>query len=116
MKVVLFKDLVKKADDPLVLNFVWIAQCVEKDICAQGETIKQVVERMKRTLDAYETLSCEKEIDLIGGLPVAPKKFETMYEDGVEVRFTFPCDYSYHKYTKGYHRLYSTSMEIRIAQ
>lgn len=67
---------------------VWLAQCIEYDICAQAATVEEVKERL------LATLACECESTMAtGGAPFsgidpAPVGFERLWEHATSFRAT----------------------------
>jgi hypothetical protein len=63
----------------------WIAQCVEYDLCVQGNDIAQAKRRMEALirLEAQHTL--EQNGELFAGIDPAPDYFASMFDGAEEV-------------------------------
>jgi len=58
----------------------WIAQCLEYDLAAQGETIDDAVYEIQRSLFGQFVVSVEMKVSPFANIPRAPDKFEKLYE------------------------------------
>lgn len=59
----------------------WVAQCLEYDIAAQGQTIPDLQYELQRTLISHVVVSAELGREPFAGVGEAPRKFWKMYED-----------------------------------
>lgn len=59
---------------------VWIAQCIEFDIAAQGRNREECAQRFVRQLEAEIELSVEKSGAPLAGIPPAPLFYVDMFE------------------------------------
>jgi len=69
LRVIIFRD----DDGP------WIAQGLEHDICAQGESLTEVMTVFEKTLEAT-CQSASKKDDPLAKIPPAPEHFFTMFK------------------------------------
>lgn len=69
IKVLIFKD-----------NDLFIAQCLEYDIAVQGETLKELEERLVCTLLDYVALSIENREPPFSHVPRTPKEFWDLFK------------------------------------
>lgn len=63
---------------------VWIAQCVEYDICVQGSDLAQARRRMTVALDQEARITIEKCGVAYKGIDPAPDYFAAMYDAAEE--------------------------------
>jgi hypothetical protein len=60
-------------------NEMWIAQCVEYDICVQGKDLAQARRRMTVALTQEAVITTNKHGEPFKGLDAAPDYFDAMY-------------------------------------
>lgn len=59
---------------------VWVAQCLEYDICTQAPTTKSLRRRINATIDAERDYSLKHKREPFAGIGKAPKHFFDMWE------------------------------------
>lgn len=69
MRVVVFKD-----------GDLWIAQGLERDICARGSDLRDVQERFKMLMELETDFSLQQKKQPLEGIEPAPKHFHDMWE------------------------------------
>lgn len=62
---------------------MFVAQCLERDICARGRTIDEMCDALALTI-AAELLECEKRGLDLSSIPPAPERFHDMWGAGGE--------------------------------
>lgn len=62
----------------------WIAQCLEKDCCAQGKTREQAIERLEQTLGDNASVCVQRGLAPLSNLDAAPE-FYWNHGDRVEL-------------------------------
>ena len=68
----------------------WIAQAIERDICAQGKDLDDVKARFEKTLDLELMLSFQNnDPQPLASVPVAPARFKQIFLDGVSKNHAF---------------------------
>lgn len=70
LRVVIFKD-----------GDMWVAQALERDLCAQGRDLKTVHARFLATLRAEIEHAMELGIEPLQNLDVAPERFQEMWKN-----------------------------------
>ena len=64
----------------------WVAQCLEYDIAAQAETLKELVEyELQRVLVGHISVSLETGRVPFENVPAAPREYWDLWNGGVEV-------------------------------
>lgn len=64
---------------------VWIAQCLERDIAAQGETIKQALDEFGKMLAAEIAYALHKGVEPLSNLDQAPSFYWKQFDEGLFV-------------------------------
>ena len=59
---------------------VWIAQCVELDLCVQGKDLAQAQRRMSALITLEAAYTTEKHGEAFRGIDPAPDYFAAMFE------------------------------------
>ena len=59
---------------------LWVAQCLEHDICAQADDLTEVKNRLDATLDAERDYSVSIGKKPFEGIDPAPKHYSDMWE------------------------------------
>jgi hypothetical protein len=59
---------------------VWVAQCIEHDIAAQGADFQTAMRRLTATVNAECEHTLEKHGQRFANIDPAPKKFEHMFD------------------------------------
>jgi hypothetical protein len=63
---------------------LWVAQCVDYDLCVQGADIAQAKRRMDALIQLEAKYTFEKHGAYFAGLDAAPDFFEAMYNEAEE--------------------------------
>jgi len=63
----------------------WVAQCLEFDVAAQARTQADVVYELERILVGRFLVSAEKRCEPFAGVPPAPRRYWTMFEQAEPV-------------------------------
>lgn len=71
---------------------LWVAQCLEYDICVQGEDLAQAKRRMKVALEHEARITKEKYGVEYKGIPAAPDFFKALF-DGTENKLEDNSDF-----------------------
>lgn len=61
---------------------LFVAQCLEYDICTQAATIEQAKERFAMQLEAERQMSAEDTGEEFKGIPAAPEFFLELWDSG----------------------------------
>lgn len=69
-------------------SLVWIGQCLEIDICAQGATLAELRERLRETVEAEIFVARKLDLDVFD-IPPAPDKFFKMFNASPDRRIYF---------------------------
>lgn len=69
----------------------WVAQCLERDICAQAESLKDVLYEVQRALVGHLVISIKLGKEPFKDLPPAPKEYWDKWQ-GTNIKVTFPDD------------------------
>ena len=59
---------------------LWIAQCLEYDICAQASTVEEAYYRLRLTIDAERNFSRSMKREAFDGIVQAPPHFFEKFE------------------------------------
>jgi hypothetical protein len=88
-----FKVLVYREED-YDRAFVYIAQCLNYDLAAQGETVAAVLSSLESVIKTQIQLSLESGIEPFSDFRPAPPKFLALYENEnrAETAFSFSFD------------------------
>lgn len=73
---------------------LYIAQCIEYDICAQASDIDSALDRLELTIHAECAWSHERDIPALDGIAPAPNYFHALWDKGslAITRVTVPVD------------------------
>lgn len=63
----------------------WVVQCLEYDVAAQAETVKDVPYQFERAMVAHMVIARENNIEPFENIPKAPARYWTMFESGVKL-------------------------------
>ena len=64
----------------------WVAQCLEYDIAAQAETLKELIEyELQRVLVGHIAVSLETERIPFENVPSAPQEYWDLWRDGLDL-------------------------------
>jgi hypothetical protein len=69
---------------------LWVAQCLEYDIAAQGDTIQQALKALDVAVVAQLTVYLKNNQNPLEMLPRAPKEYWNMYSQGEALRDPLP--------------------------
>ncbi|MEQ1726075.1 MAG: hypothetical protein ABL882_09140 [Sphingopyxis sp.] len=72
---------------------VWVAHCVEYDICVQANDLAQARRRMTVALTQEAAITTTKHGTAFAGLDRAPDYFESMYQEAEESLQTSDFDF-----------------------
>src|SRR5262249_29907877 len=61
-------------------NRSWVAQCVDYDIAAQGETVRAAMSAFHRTLKAQVMLDIERGREPLKAIPAAPEVYAKQFD------------------------------------
>ena len=78
LHVLLFKERVGPQD-------VWVAQCLEHDITAQGDTVREAQKDFERTVRGEIVLALEAGREPLAGIAPAPSRYQDLWELAVRL-------------------------------
>lgn len=58
----------------------WAAQCLEHDICAHAESLRELLRRFAATFSIECQISAERHGEALEKIPPAPEAFEAMWD------------------------------------
>ncbi len=64
---------------------VWVAQCLEHDIAAQGDTVEDARKDLERMILGEIVLSAEKGRPPLSGIAPAPPAYQALWEQAHEI-------------------------------
>lgn len=64
---------------------LWVAQCLEHDIVAQGKTFAEMRHAFEMTVLAEVQLAIDRNEKPLQGIPAAPEKFHRMWDEAVRL-------------------------------
>ena len=60
---------------------IWVGQCVEYDIGAQGRSISEMAKRLVAAIEAEEQISRERHGEAFRGIPAAPAHVADLWDN-----------------------------------
>src|SRR5258708_3974865 len=69
-------------------NRMWVAQCLEHDIAAQAEHLKDAQEKFRKTLVSHIILALKHGEQPLKDIPEAPRRYWERWEEAAELKDT----------------------------
>jgi hypothetical protein len=71
----------------------WLAQCLEHDVTAQGDSLDEVKSRFARTVMGYATLALKHNENLFANIQPAPEQYYRLWEKATELKDSLPMSF-----------------------
>ncbi len=71
----------------------WLAQCLEHDVVAQGDSLDEVKTKFARTVMGYATLAVKYNEALFANILPAPEQYHRLWDKATELKDSLPMSF-----------------------